>query len=135
MPDERCAACGRVFNRASKPMHAFSTEGRPAGRVHTSCRDGWLTFYGGAGADAEPQFWIWLLHFCQQPDRDTPAFSAYLLLDGPQETLTNHQNEILTDYVRGKKQLTVAQVLEIVEAIRTLVGEYRAWQAALAPGV
>lgn len=131
-----CAACGRPFNSLSKPRWAFTREGRPAGRVHAApCiprRNNRFLAMGYAQTRDQAQFDVWAIYFYERPERDTPAWEAFILAEAPSEALSASQERLLHWWqTRPNDPLSAEHIAAIREAHGALIREYHAWKAAL----
>jgi hypothetical protein len=130
---ERCAACGTEFRGRSRPTWAFDREtGVPRGRVHASCTHvlAFRVMHGCTGYEQDyAQFWGWTRYW--RTSDETIPIDVLLVLDGLGPDLSDAADRRLTHWVRGPREMSVRQVVEIVDARRQLITEFRAWQRRL----
>lgn len=132
---ERCAACGKAFSAQSKPRWAFTCGGRPAGRVHAApcvpARDRHFLVASGQTRE-QAQFNAWRTYLYQRPERDTPAWDAFMLAEAPSEVLSTRQEQLLDWWARRPSDPQLPErIMAIRRAHTALIREYRVWLASL----
>lgn len=136
MDNEHCVACHRVFNARSKPRWAFTRRGFPAGRVHTSCVSGWPghALYADDMSAENAHFWAWVLHFRSGAQTQAEWDVLGCLMLGPDDPWGPRQEEALLWLADGPNARTPEHVAAVRVAYHRLIGEFRAWRAALGSG-
>jgi hypothetical protein len=121
-----CARCGRVFDSRSKPVWAFTTDGRPAGRIHASCRSrSWLTYT--AETQEVAHFLTWVRRF-RPGELTTAEWDVLGWLIG--ESVGEIDERLLAQLAASKNERTPEQIADVRVAYHRMIQEFNDWRRA-----
>jgi hypothetical protein len=135
MDEQRCVSCENPFRGRSKPLWAFDRDGRPLGRVHSSCRRARILTDPAAAQDvAQLRVWEWDVRR-PRPEAHSDRWRAGMLIgweNAPvSETLTEAQETLIQHWTDGGLHLEPSRAENIRAIYAAIVHEFRAWRAAL----
>lgn len=129
---DRCVACNGSFRATSKPLWAFTRDGRLAGRTHTKCESKWSGFVSHSSRSAlTAQFWQWTRVFRHAEFTDAEWDALGSLITSPDEPWGEAQEEALRWMADGPIKRQPDEIAAIRVAYHRLIAEFNAWRAAL----